>query len=154
MKKKILLNIFIILTVVISMFAFSGDASSQKTDVDSFVKLDFSISDLRMVVYYFHTTFRCVSCRNIEQYTKEALEKFFVDDIAEGKIDFRIVNIEEPQNKHFVQDYQLYTKSIVLSKVSDGKEVKFKNLDKVWNVLKNKKQFYEYIKNETNNFIN
>ena len=154
MKKKILLNIFIILTVVISMFAFSGDASSQKTDVDSFVKLDFSISDLRMVVYYFHTTFRCVSCRNIEQYTKEALEKFFVDDIAEGKIDFRIVNIEEPQNKHFVQDYQLYTKSIVLSKVSDGKEVKFKNLDKVWNVLKNKKQFYEYIKNETNSFIN
>jgi len=52
-----------------------------------------------------------------------------------------------------VQDYQLYTKSVVLSLVKDGKEVKFKNLDKVWQLLRNKDKFYKYIKEETTNFL-
>jgi len=95
-----------------------------------------------------------VSCHKIEQYTKESLEKYFFDEIASGKVDFQMINVDELQNKHFIQDYKLYTKSVVLSKVSDGKEVEFKNLDKVWNLLGSKDKFYEYIKDETNGFIN
>ncbi len=153
MKKTLMLSVFATLAIV-SMYAFSNNANSQTVKVDSEIKAGSTINDTFLIVYYFHTNFRCVSCRNIEKYTKEALEKFFFDDIASGKIDFRVVNIEESLNKHFLQDYQLYTKSVVLSKVSDGKEVKFKNLDKVWNLLRNKNKFYEYIKEETNNFIN
>ncbi|MHA1655259.1 MAG: nitrophenyl compound nitroreductase subunit ArsF family protein [Candidatus Heimdallarchaeota archaeon] len=154
MKKIILLSVFVILAVAVSIYAFSGNANSQKTEVDSVVKTVSSVSDSKVVAYYFYTTARCVSCHKIEQYTKESLEKYFFDEIASGKIDFQMINIDEPQNKHFIQDYQLYTKSVVLSKVSDGKEVKFKNLDKVWNLLGSKDKFYEYIKDETNNFIN
>lgn len=154
MKKKALVNLFIILTVIISMYTFLGDANSQKIKVESLVEADSLIIDSKIVVYYFHTTARCLSCHKIEQYTKEALEKFFFDDMTVGKIELQIINTEEPQNKHFIQDYQLYTKSVVLSKVVNGKEVKFKNLEMVWKSLKNKNKFYEYIKNETNSFIN
>ena len=154
MKKIVLLSVLILLVVVIGMYAFSSNADSQTAKVYSESKADSTISDSNLIVYYFHTNFRCISCRNIEKYTKEALEKFFFDDIASGKIDFKVVNTEEPLNKHFVQDYQLYTKSVVLSKISDGKEIKFKNLDKVWSHLRNKNKLYEYIKEEINNFIN
>lgn len=153
MKKTLMLSVFATLAIV-SLYVFSNNANSQTAKVDSEIKTGSMISDSSLIVYYFHTNFRCVSCRNIEKYTKEALEKFFFDDIASGKIDFQVVNTEEPLNKHFVQDYQLYTKSVVLSKISDGKEVKFKNLDKVWNLLRNKNKFFEYIKEETNSFIN
>ena len=153
MKKTLMLSVFATLAIV-SLYVFSNNANSQTAKVDSEIKTGSTISDSSLIVYYFHTNFRCVSCRNIEKYTKEALEKFFFDDIASGKIDFQVVNTEEPLNKHFVQDYQLYTKSVVFSKISDGKEVKFKNLDKVWNLLRNKNKFFEYIKEETNSFIN
>jgi len=32
-----------------------------------------------VTVYYFHGNFRCVNCHNIEQYTKEAVDKYFRD---------------------------------------------------------------------------
>ena len=60
---------------------------------------------------------------------------------------------EKKENKHFVNDYQLYTKSVVLSLVRDGKEMKFKNLEKVWQLLRNKDKFYKYIKEETQGFL-
>jgi len=154
MKKIIFLSVFVILAVAISMYAFSNNGNSRKAEADSVVKSDSSIGDSKIIAYYFYTTARCVSCRKIEQYTKESLEKYFFDEIASGKLDFQMINIDESQNKHFVQEYKLYTKSVVLSKVSDGKEVEFKNLDKVWKLLRNKEKFYEYIIDETNKFIN
>ena len=154
MKKITVLSVLLILAVAVDIYAFSDNANAQKMETDSVVEKDSSVSDSGVVFYYFHTTARCVSCHKIEQYTREALEKYFFDEIASGKVDFRMVNVDEPQNKHYIQDYQLYTKSVVLSKVSEGKEVRSKNLDKVWNLLNNKDKFYEYIKGETNDFIN
>jgi len=154
MKKIISVSVLIILAVVISLYAFSGNANSQKVAVDPVVETGSSVSDSKVVAYYFYTTARCVSCRKIEQYTKESLEKYFFDEIASGKVDFQMINIDEPQNKHFIQYYQLYTKSVVLSKVAYGKEEKYKNLDKVWQLLRNKEKFYSYIKDETEKFLN
>ena len=153
MKKTLMLSVFAMLTIV-SMYAFSSNANPQNVVADSVAKSSSSISDSKIIVYYFYTTARCASCHKIEEYTKQSLEKYFFDEITSGAINFQMINIDKPQNKHFIQDYQLYTKSVVLSKISDGKEVKFKNLDKVWNFLRNKNKFYEYIKEETNNFIN
>ncbi len=107
----------------------------------------------KVVVYYFYTNYRCYSCRMIEQYTKEAIEKFFDDELKEGKLIFKPVNIDKKENKHFIKDYQLYTKSVVISKMKDNKEVSFKNLDKVWKLLRNKEGFHSYIKEETEGFL-
>jgi acetone carboxylase gamma subunit len=47
----------------------------------------------------------------------------------------------------------LYTKSVVLSLVKAGKEVKWKNLDKVWHLLRDKDKFYQYIKTKVQKFL-
>lgn len=151
MKKIVSISISIMLAFIVSMYAFSKDAHSQKADITQSTE---TIGDSKLIVYYFHTTARCVSCHKIEQYTKEAVEKYFFDEIARGRLDFKMLNVEEPPNKHFVQDYQLYTKSVVISKIIDGKEAAFKNLDKVWQFLRNKEKFYSYIKDETEKLLN
>ena len=38
----------------------------------------------------------------------------FAKDIAAGRLEWRLVNIQNPENRHFIQDYQLFTKSLVL----------------------------------------
>lgn len=107
----------------------------------------------KVTVYYFHGSFRCSTCTNMEQYAKEAIEVNFKEALASGNLEFKAVNVEEPDNEHFVRDYQLYTKSLIVSYAKDGKEIKSKNLDKIWEYARNKQKFGEYVTEEIGNFI-
>jgi hypothetical protein len=107
----------------------------------------------KVIAYYFHGTFRCTTCRTIEQYSHEAIQTYFAKELANGSLEFRPVNVDEPDNKHFIQDYQLVTRSLVLSLVSDGKEMKWKNLPDVWNLVRDKEKFYQYVKDEVELFL-
>jgi hypothetical protein len=118
-----------------------------------FLAVSFAGEKPEVIAYYFHTTFRCPSCRKIEQYTGEALKENFAKEMESGELVYKVVNTDDAGNEHFMRDYQLYTKSVVLSLVKDGKEVKFKNLEKVWRLLGNKDEFCRYIKEETADFL-
>lgn len=109
--------------------------------------------DSKVVVYYFHGNFRCSNCRNIEQYTKETVEKYFQKEVDSGKIFFEVINVDKKENKHFVKQYQLYTRSVVLSLVKNRQELKFDNLPKVWEYLRDKNAFQQYIKNEIEKYL-
>jgi len=109
--------------------------------------------DAHVVAYYFHGTFRCPTCHKLEQYSKEAIETNFKDALTSGKLEFKVVNVEDKGNEHFVNDYQLYTKSLVLSLVKDGKEIKSKNLIKIWEYVGNKQRFFEYVTSEVQDFL-
>jgi len=100
-------------------------------------------------LYYFMTNIRCSNCYKIENYTKEVF-----DELNNKNISFKVINIDQEENKHYVNDYNIYTKSVVISKIENNKEISYKNLDKIWNYLGNKNKFKEYIRTEVNNFIN
>ncbi len=106
----------------------------------------------KLIVYYFYNNVRCESCLKIEKYTKSALEEKFSAQLKDGDMEWQMVNVDEPENKHFVNDYKLITKSVVLSEVKDGKEISHKNLDKVWELLGDEDIFRKYIKDEINDF--
>jgi hypothetical protein len=55
----------------------------------------------RLIVYYFHTTTRCVSCLKIENLTQFTLESDFPSELAEGLIEWRPVNLDTPGNGSF-----------------------------------------------------
>ena len=99
-----------------------------------------------VVAYYFHGSFRCPTCHKLEQYAKEAIETNFKDALASGKLEFKTVNLDVKGNEHYVEEYQLYTKSLVLSLVKDGKQIRWENLDKIWEYVGNKKRFIDYVK--------
>jgi len=107
----------------------------------------------KVKVYYFHGTFRCYTCTNMEEYSREAIEANFKDALTSGKLEFLSVNVEDRGNEHFVNDYQLYTKTLILSLVKDGKEVKSKNLDKIWEYARNKQKFIDYVTSEISGFM-
>ena len=102
----------------------------------------------KVVVYYFHTNFRCATCRKFEKYAKELMKSEFKEQIKSGVLEWRVVNIETDENKHFIKDYKLFTKSIIVSKVKDGKQTEWKNLKKIWSEVANKAGFMKYVKDE------
>jgi hypothetical protein len=109
--------------------------------------------DSKVIAYYFHGNVRCYTCRNIEQYSHDAVNNYFGKEIADGKLEFMPVNVDEADNRHYIQDYQLVTRSLVLSLVSGGKETKWKNLTDVWKLVRDKEKFFQYVKDEVELFL-
>jgi RNase H-fold protein (predicted Holliday junction resolvase) len=107
----------------------------------------------QLVVYYLHGTFRCPSCNTIERLTKQAVEQGFAEQLATGRVQLKILNIEEPGNEHFAEDYKLYTKSVILSDRKNGKEIQWKNLEKIWTLLHDETKFIEYINSEVKSYL-
>jgi hypothetical protein len=107
----------------------------------------------KVVAYYFHTTFRCSSCRKIEAYSREAIESGFAKELKDGRLAWCSINVDERTNRHFIQDYQLFSKSLVLVKMKDGKQAEWKNLMKVWQLLGNKEAFLRYVQVELRSYL-
>lgn len=105
--------------------------------------------EAKTVVYYFHGNMRCSSCRKIEAYTKEAIQSGFVEALKNGSLELKVVNVEDPGNDHYVQDFQLYTRSVVVEKRSGDQRQEWKNLDKVWQLIRDKAAFLDYVQQET-----
>jgi hypothetical protein len=105
-----------------------------------------------IIVYYFHATRRCATCRAFEDYTREAITARYPDELKNGTLMWRVVNVDEPANQHYVRDYSLSTKSIVLVDVSHGREIRRKNLSRIWDLVGDKAAFISYVQSEIDDF--
>jgi hypothetical protein len=107
----------------------------------------------KVVVYYLHSTARCTNCLKIEAYTASAVTGGFGVPLSDGRLEWKVLNTDEPKNAHFIEDYELFTKSVVVSEVKDGKEARWKRLDKVWDLLDDRQAFEKYVKDEVKVFL-
>ena len=139
-------KIFSICLIITALF-FSNSMAEHKTAPKKFDRAD------KVIAYYFHGNYRCASCTKLEKYSRDAITMYFDNEIKQGFLTFKTVNTDLNENKHFLQDYQLYTKSLVLIAVKNNKTLKWKNLDKTWQHLNNKDDFYKYVQTETKKFL-
>lgn len=97
-------------------------------------------------VYYFYGKPRCATCMKIEKYTQSEVES-----MKDKNVVYQGIDMDKSENSPLVKKYNLYTKSVVISKNKNGKE-KWKNLDKIWLKVGNEQEFKKYIKDEIKNF--
>jgi hypothetical protein len=107
----------------------------------------------KVIAYYFHTNARCSTCIKIEQYSKEAIEKGFPTELKNGTLEMRIVNYEQPENRHFLKEYKLVSKSLVLVNLVNGKQTKWTNLKLVWQLTGRKDAFLNYVRKEIRAYL-
>ncbi|HAR42730.1 MAG TPA: hypothetical protein DCS07_08910 [Bdellovibrionales bacterium] len=106
----------------------------------------------KVIAYYFHTTGRCTTCKSIEAYSLQAIKTQFGGALDKGSLVWRVLNVDEAENAHFIQDFQLTTKSVVLVEMEDGVQKRWKNLDRIWHEIGNPDQFQEYVQKEVAEF--
>ncbi len=107
----------------------------------------------RIVGYYFRTAEKCSSCERIEAWSHEAIRGAFAPALAGGRLIWRVVDYEQPANRHFIQDYGLYTKSVVVVEFRDGRESRSITLDKLWRLLHDKPAFQRYIREQVEAYL-
>jgi hypothetical protein len=100
----------------------------------------------RLVVYYFHATIRCVTCNTIERIAHETLESEFAAQLADGSIQWRLENFHE--NEPLAERYGVATSTVVLVRLQGEREVDFRRLDRVWELVHQPAAFAEYIAQE------
>lgn len=150
MKKITILTIAI--TLVIGVIAVYAQDNSEATPEVSTEETAVQGTD-QVVVYYLHMNRRCMTCEKLEAYSQEAVEAGFAGQLKDSSIVFRVENFETEGNEHFAKDYELYSQSLILSRQHDGKEIEWKNLDKIWKLVGNKEEFITYVQTEVNEFI-
>ncbi len=70
----------------------------------------------RLVAYYFHGDQRCASCLEIEARSREALETYFAEELREGTVAFKTVNVQRPANQHYIQEFALYAPAFIVAR--------------------------------------
>ena len=154
---KHFLIIVVGITIMLSSAALAGEKNQTELK-DSNVVAEPNSKEIQepfqVVVYYLHMNRRCMTCKKLESYSKEAIESGFPKQLSDSSIVFKVKNFEQKENEHFAKDYQLYSQSLILSRQHDGKEIEWKNLDKIWELVGNKEKFISYVQKEVKDFLN
>jgi len=112
------------------------------------------VSQTRHVIaYYFHGNVRCGTCKKLEAYTKETIHQDFADALKSGLLTWRLVNVDESANAHFIKDYSLTTRAVVLVDMVNDKPKQWQKLAKIWDLVGDKEAFQKYIATTTTEFL-
>ncbi len=109
--------------------------------------------DPTVIAYYFHGKFRCASCVKIEALSRKAVTEGFPEELKSGRLQFREVNVDEASNRHFIAEYQLSSQSLILVAIRDGRQVRWKNMEKVWTLLDSEREFIPYVRDGVSGFL-
>jgi hypothetical protein len=98
-----------------------------------------------VVVYYFHGNKRCATCNKMEALADETLHDRFAEQIREGSVVFRAVNVETDENRHFVSDFELASKAVVMVERRGGEDRSWRRLDAIWEKIAEDEGYCDYI---------
>jgi hypothetical protein len=152
MKQRIVFPTLLILAgILAALVALAPGALAQ--DPPAAEAAATAIPSAGVVAYYFHGNVRCMTCRTIERLANETITADFPDELESGELTWRALNVDESANEHFVKDFNLVTRSLVLVSYRDGKVVRFQNLDKVWQLVRDEEAFSQYVRESTRSFL-
>jgi hypothetical protein len=162
---KALLLLFVIFSVGFLAFKeFRSDPKGSDQSLRAKIPVDTTVANAaenvssqqmnhQVIAYYFHTTYRCPTCLKIEEYTRQAIMGAFPEEIKSGSLLWKSVNVEENGNDHFIKEYQLFSKSVIVVDMRDGKQVQWKNLKDIWKLAGSKEAFSRYIQGEVRQYL-
>jgi hypothetical protein len=111
-------------------------------------------ADREVVLYYFHGAKRCKTCRSIESYARTAVEGKFGEALQSGALTWKVVNIDEPENEHFLTDFDLVGSSLVLVEMDGGEVARHEVLQEVWTLVRDEPRFVEYVQSSVGEYLN
>jgi hypothetical protein len=156
MRKSIYygLSVILILAIIIVVAAnspISNAVTSSMKKGDATGQLSTMSAD-KIEVVHFHATQQCWSCITVGEYALKTIKEKFPEEYKNGKIVYKDVNGELPENMDIVIEYQARGSSLFVNAIKDGKD----NIEEdatVWRLVSNENQFISYFQNKLNNLL-
>lgn len=83
-----------------------------------------SLEKDRVEVIYFHGKQRCATCMAIEKNTKELVNSMFANELKNGSVVFKTVDISTPEGEAVADKYEVTWSSLFVNKWKEGKETR------------------------------
>ncbi len=148
MSRSIWLAVIMILVNPVALLVRAQQAPAPEAS-----KSDSAASADVFIASYFHGNVRCATCYKLETYSAEAMQTGFEKELKDSSLVWRTVNWDKEENKHFLADYKLFTKAVIISRLRSGKEIAWTNLDSIWTLVGDKGRFVKYVQDQTRIFI-
>ncbi len=156
MKTKRFIQIALLLFVAVSVVYLVANGSRPSVAASSQPTAPAASPQTRpakVVVYYFHGDFRCVSCRKLEAVSQQAVMDGFREELKRGELEWHAVNVEASENQHFISEYKLFSKSLVVVRFRNGQQTEYKTLAKAWELLRDDEALKKYVVSEVRSYL-
>lgn len=112
--RKTSLLIFLLVNIV--FFACNNVETKQKEET----QIEKSIKKIELIDFYGKR--RCTTCENIEANTKYTIENFFKEELENGIIELKFIDVEKDENYYITEKFQATGTSLFLNVINNGKE--------------------------------
>lgn len=150
--KKFFLLFFVLGALTLILSGCSQDKKITYFNEDGTSKT-VSAKDLiadKVEVFVFHSTQRCISCITIGKFAGETVNEYFQPELRDGKIEFREINIDLPENKELARKFQASGSSLFINAIYDNQD-HIQEDTRVWRLVGNEAQFKNYLKGVIDN---
>lgn len=107
----------------------------------------------RVVVYYFHGTVRCETCLLIEAMAEGTLQADFPDELTDGRLLWRPLSVDLPENVHFVKDFGLGANELVILRKRGGGATAWEKVSDIWELAADPGRFREQLRGVVARFL-
>ncbi|ASV73674.1 hypothetical protein THTE_1072 [Thermogutta terrifontis] len=107
----------------------------------------------RVVAIYFHRTQRCPTCRLVEKTIGEVLQKYFVQELRSGRLQWASIDFQDPRNAQFARAYQVTMPELVLVLVHDNRVVQWQPFPRVFGLLGKPQDFENYVREGVEEYL-
>ena len=161
-KKVTFIIIFIILGIIAYLTINNNSKDSQRaenssvlanpdTNITSSAPQSIAPAD-KIEVVHFHGTQQCWSCITVGEFALQTIKEKFPDEYDSGKIVFKDINGELPENREIVVKYQARGSSLFINALRD-KQDNIQEEIKVWYLVNNEEQFIGYFEKRLNTLL-
>jgi hypothetical protein len=114
MNKKIFIGVGVIALILLAVFVVKPK--------NNLINSSNTTEAAKVQVFLFHATQRCPTCIRIGQWAKATVEERFPEQLKSGKIEFREINIDLPENKALAEKFQAGGSALYINSIKDGQD--------------------------------
>lgn len=153
MNKNIIIFSFLVIVALIGLSVLGNKSKTEKTVLSQNQSVSTSVTTApteaevipadKIEVVHFHGTHQCWSCITVGKYALKTIQDKFPEEYASGKIVFKDINIELPENQEIVTRYQAKGSSLYVNAIRDGKDDITDDVT-VWRLVNDEIQYVSY----------
>lgn len=142
---------------MLSVFLAAGAMSADEKGPPLISAVDRSAAAEKRTVaaYSFHGTLRCTICLLVEQGAEKAIRDNFPEELLDGSLAWRSVDIRLPDNRHYAAEYEVLSWALVLVEYRGGTPGKWRNLPLAGELVRaDPDAFRRYVTAEVRSLLN
>jgi hypothetical protein len=156
LKKLATFSLLLFVVVSVAYFVYDEIRLSsvvQKPEAGSTDSGDPALPKDYVTLYYFHGTIRCQTCLDMESNAKKVLETYFSSRVEDGTLRWQVVNIDLPENYHYVDEYIIMYNTLVINSYKHHDAGEWKELWKAWDLSEKGEEYIQYVRDEVASFL-